>query len=131
MLVNDNDESRRLVEQCYKRHKTTLQPIIDWTDREVWKFICAHKIHTCELYQEGFTRLGCIGCPMAGTKTREHEFQRWPKYKTAYFRAFDKMLEERKRKGKDCTWLSAIDVYNWWLNYDVLPGQMSFDDYED
>ena len=68
---------------------------------------------------------------MAGTNAREHEFQRWPKYKAAYFRAFEKMLEERKRRGKDCTWQSAVDVYNWWLNYDVLPGQMSFDDYEE
>lgn len=135
MLTNDNAESRRLVEQCYKRHKTTVNPIIDWTDADVWNFIRANKIPYCSLYDEGFHRLGCIGCPMAGTKDREREFARWPAYKNAYLLAFEKMLQERVRRGKtDGTWrigTTARDVFNWWMNYDVLPGQMTFDDFND
>ena len=73
ILVNDNEDNRRLVDQCYKRSKTTLNPIIDWTDRDVWDFIKANKIPYCELYDNGFTRLGCIGCPMASTRERERE----------------------------------------------------------
>lgn len=129
ILVNDNDESRRLVESCYKRHKTTLQPIIDWTDRDVWDFISEYKIPVCGLYRDGFERIGCIGCPMAGKKEREREFKRWPKYKAAYLTAFGKMLEERKRRNRPTEWISPVDVYNWWMEYDVLPGQITFDDY--
>lgn len=135
VLTNDNAESRRLVEQCYKRHKTTVNPIIDWTDADVWTFIRSNGIPYCELYDEGFHRLGCIGCPMAGTNQRENEFSRWPAYKTAYLLAFEKMIAERKRRGKLAgLWRMGdrpIDVYNWWMEYDVLPGQMTFDDFND
>lgn len=134
-MTNDNADSRRVVEQCYKRHKTTINPIIDWTDADVWAFIRANRVEYCDLYNEGFSRLGCIGCPMAGTKQREIEFTRWPKYKGAYMRAFEVMLAERVKRGKmDGTWrigTRAVDVFNWWIGYDVLPGQISFDDYEE
>ena len=135
VLTNDNDESRRLVEQCYRRNKTTVNPIIDWTESEVWEFIRAHGVHFCDLYTEGFKRLGCIGCPMASTKQREAEFSRWPKYKNAYLLAFEKMLAERERRGKmSASWrigTRAVDIFNWWMKYDVLPGQMTFDELEE
>ena len=138
VLTNDNAESRRVIEQCYKRHKTTVNPIIDWTDGDVWRFIKSNNIPYCELYNEGFHRLGCIGCPMASTRQRELEFSRWPKYKNAYLLAFAAMLARRKEIGrpfkiagaqiKDAT---PEDVFNWWMEYDVLPGQLTFDDLEE
>lgn len=144
VLVNDNDDSRRMVESCYKRHKTNVNPIIDWEDRDVWDFIKANGIEYCSLYNEGFHRLGCIGCPMASQHRRELDFLRWPKYKDAYIRAFDKMLQLRiERNKKDPSrpvWrqggidgvVDAKSVYRWWMEYDTLPGQYNlFEDYED
>lgn len=139
ILTNDNEDSRRLVEQCYKRHKTTVNPIIDWSDSDVWTFIRSNGIPYCELYDEGFHRLGCIGCPMASRNGRERDFLRWPKYKDAYMRAFDRMLERRRQKNKPFRQrgniledAKATDVFNWWMEYDVLPGQMNwFEDYEE
>lgn len=85
------------------------------------------------LYAEGQCRVGCIGCPLAGTKWREAEFARWPKYKQLYVNAFERMLEERRRRGKlDGSWrmgTTAEDVFRWWMEYDVLPGQISTEDY--
>ena len=128
VLTNDNEDSRRMVEQCYKRHKTTLNPIVDWSDADVWHFIRGEGIQYCELYDNGFHRLGCVGCPLAGTKDREHEFLLWPKYKMAYLKAFDRMLKERERLGKMQGEMrmgnTPQSVWNWWMNYDVLPGQM-------
>lgn len=133
---NDNDDTRQMVERCYKHHRTTVNPIIDWQDRDVWEFIKSENISYCELYDEGFHRLGCVGCPMAGTKQREKEFFRWPKYKESYLRAFDKMLEERKRREKlGGSWrigTTPRDIFNWWMEYDILPGQMNwFEDFEE
>lgn len=93
ILNNDNDESRRMVEQCYRTRKTLLNPIIKWTERDVWDFIFAYGLPYCELYDEGFTRLGCIGCPLSGRKNMERDFERWPRYKELYIRAFEKMIE--------------------------------------
>ena len=126
VLVNDNDESRRLVEQCYKRHKTNVNPIIDWSDADVWNFIKEENIPYCELYNEGFHRLGCVGCPLARQHGRERDFKRWPKYKMAYLKAFDRMIVERDKRGKRRgeMFSSAQSVFNWWMEYDILSGQM-------
>ena len=114
---NDNNEAKRMVEQCTTKSKFVLNPIIDWTDTEVWQFIKGAEIPYCKLYDEGFKRLGCIGCPMAG-KGREKEFERWPTYKRAYLRAFDKMLKERERRGMK-PFMNGIktaeDVMSWWM----------------
>ncbi len=132
VLVNDNAESRQEVEMCYRRNKTLVNPIIDWEDSDVWNFIRKNKIPYCSLYDEGFHRLGCIGCPMARRKGRERGFIRWPKYKKAYLNAFEKMLAERNRKSKEAKWMTATDVFNWWMEYDVLPGQYNmFEDVEE
>ena len=62
------------------------------------------------------------------------EFARYPKYKEAYIRAFDKMLEERERRGKmQGTWrigTTGRDVFHWWMEDGVLPGQMELEDLE-
>lgn len=93
ILNNDNDENRRLVETCYRTRKTLINPIVDWTDEDVWDFIHAYNIPYCSLYDEGFERLGCIGCPMAGTAKMAEDFKRWPRYKELYIRAFGEMLK--------------------------------------
>ena len=68
----------------------------------------------------------CIGCPMARKHGREKEFLRWPKYKSNYILTFDRMLDERRRRKLDSSWRlqTGIDVFNWWMEYDIIPGQM-------
>ena len=131
ILNNDNDDRRMLFENCRLKAKRVVNPIIDWTDDDVWGFIRDAKIPLNPLYSEGFCRVGCVGCPNAGKK-REKEFARWPKYKGMYISAFDRMLEERKRRNKmQGSWrmgTTGLDVFNWWMEDDVLPGQMNFDD---
>lgn len=131
ILNNDNDDRRMLFENCRLKAKRVVNPIIDWTDSDVWGFLQDAKVPLNPLYSEGFCRVGCVGCPMAGKK-REKEFARWPKYKAMYISAFDRMLAERKRRGKmQGSWrmgTTGLDVFNWWMEYDILPGQMNFDE---
>ena len=54
MLNNDNEEGRKMVEQCYKLSKTVVNPIIDWDNSEVWEFIKEYDIPYCKLYDEGW-----------------------------------------------------------------------------
>lgn len=105
------------------KYETVLNPIIDWTDAEVWEFIKGHGVRYCKLYDEGFTRLGCIGCPMGGPKQMESQFERWPKYKENYLRTFARLVENNKAKDKEIGrpyigWKDAEAVYNWWLKKD-------------
>jgi hypothetical protein len=43
--------------------------------------------------------------------------------------AFKNLLDERAAKGKDTSWQTPEDVFNWWMEYDVLPGQMDIFDF--
>ena len=98
------------------KSKHLINPIIDWEDEDVWEFINQYEIPYCSLYDEGFARLGCIGCPMSGKKGMQRDFERWPTYRKAYVRAFDKMIAGRKADGLKTDWETGEYVMKWWLS---------------
>ena len=127
ILNNDNDDRRLLFENCRLKSKRTVNPIIDWKTKDVLDFLEDARKPVNPLYAEGWCRVGCVGCPMAGKEGREFQFARWPKYKNLYMLAFRNMLEERASRGKYVSWQTPMDVYNWWMEYDVLPDQIVLD----
>lgn len=129
ILANDNDDRRKLFETCMNRGKAVCNPIIDWSDEDVWDYIRSERIPVNPLYQCGYSRVGCIGCPMASLRMRRKEFADYPKYRDAYIRAFDQMLKVWAGKSKETRWHTGVDVYHWWMEDGVLPGQMAFEDY--
>lgn len=119
VLNYDNSEKRRMAEHCIRTGKALLNPIIDWDEDDVWEFLNMNGIEHCCLYDEGFKRLGCIGCPMGRAKRQRKEFERWPAYKELYMKAFKRMIDQRKKDGLDCKrWGTAQDVFDWWLSSD-------------
>lgn len=96
IFLDDNGTARQMVEQCYAKNKTTVNPIVDWTDEDVWEFLNdVAKVPHCELYDPpyNFTRLGCVGCPLQGREGMLKDFEVWPRYKQKYIKAFEKMIE--------------------------------------
>lgn len=70
------------------KDKILLNPIIEWSEEDVWEFLNkVVEVPHCELYDEGYTRIGCIGCPMATTKNQIKQFKRWPHVKERWIRA--------------------------------------------
>ena len=107
---------RRLTEMCYKNYTITINPIIDWTESEVWEFHKLYNLPHNPLYDEGYKRVGCIGCPQKGKKGMLEDFKRFPKYKQIYLNSFKRMLKVRKEKGLETTWKTPEEVYEWWIN---------------
>lgn len=134
----DNEENRRTFESCYKFREKRVNPIADWTDADIWNYSEYWKLEQSELYQEGFKRLGCIGCPMAGSCERKREFERWPGFKRMYILGFEKMIEARKTAGLEI--LPGMETpekwFNWWLSDEAheRPDEnqltLEFEDYE-
>ncbi len=129
ILSADNEESRKMLENCQMKGTKALNPIIDWSDSEVWEFLNFYGCKSNPLYQCGCKRVGCIGCPMS---TRQaDELNKYTKYKENYIRAFDRMLVKRKEKGLACnSWETGSDVYDWWIqkvkkDNRLLDGQIS------
>lgn len=108
-----NDDG--LEHRCIKgKDKIIINPIIDWTDNEVWSFIRDYlKIQFCTLYNQGFHRLGCLLCPMASKREKSKMLLRYPNIKEAYKRA----IGDIKKYYKDRIWeLSNDDIFFWWLS---------------
>ena len=128
ILANDNDESRRLFETCQMKGKRVCNPIIDWSERDVWDYLTEQKVKINPLYCEGWRRVGCVGCPMA-SKTRYAEFAMFPKYQGLYISAFDRMIKVRNDAGLQTEWQNGTDVFHWWMEDGVLPGQIEMEAY--
>lgn len=127
ILNDDNAETRRFVEHCCRTTSTMVNPIVDWTDRDVWEFLGHYGCASNPLYQCGESRVGCIGCPMQGSNGMKVDFTRYPKYRENYVRAFNRMLQARAEAGMDNRdWRTGEDVMTWWVGDD--PRQISFMD---
>lgn len=125
ILMDDNDERRSLVERCQIKSRITINPIVDWNDEHVWDYLHFRKCNGNPLYQCGFGRVGCIGCPLA-SKHRWEEFNLYPKYKDLYIRAFDNML--KLNPNVNYRWKDGYDVFLWWMEEN--PNQLVFDEFD-
>jgi phosphoadenosine phosphosulfate reductase len=116
---------------CAKKGKRVLNPIIDWSDEDVWEFLRHYGCKSNPLYEMGYKRVGCVGCPLAN-KMRLKEFCDFPKYKQLYIKAFDKMLSVNSHI--DYSWKSGEEVFDWWLNGkpppQIIDGQLNLFDLE-
>ena len=125
----DDPKSRKDFEACRIQnptHQIRINPIArGWSDGDVWDFIHDRKLEYCCLYDEQWTRLGCVGCPMAGKK-RLREFERWPGMERLWRLGFKLMWEERLRRkaaGKQYVidFNSVDEWWNWWM--ELTPRQ--------
>lgn len=99
---------------CIHGKETLLiSPIIYWTEQDVWEFLNdVVRVPHCSLYDEGWHRIGCIGCPMSSHKQKMLENARYPHVKRGWIRAIKTI-----RSG-------AVfeEGYVWWNVYeDMVP----------
>lgn len=118
LFTFDNHPNRRMMENCQPAAERRINPIALWTNEDVWNYSHDVGLEQCGLYQEGFDRLGCIGCPMARERIRRMEFARWPGFKKLYIYAFGRALEERKRRELPIAENTQTPEkwFAWWLS---------------
>lgn len=85
--ITNADEEQTL--GCIQGKESLLiSPIIYWTEKDVWEFLNnVVKIPHCSLYDEGWHRIGCIGCPMSSHKQKMLENARYPHVKRGWIKA--------------------------------------------
>jgi len=110
---------RDFYEKDNSKDKWYVNPILDWKEWEVWEYIEENKLPVCELYEQNYSRIGCIGCPMKYYKARQRELNRYPRFKAMYIKAIQKRMD----KGFFQKFKDAEDVYNWWV------GNIGMDEY--
>jgi len=118
LLSFDDDENRRTFETCYRDFEKRFNPIVDWTNEDIWNYSLDARLEQCCLYQEGFHRLGCIACPMAREAGRKQELERWPGFRKLYLRTFQRILDVRRQTGMTVldSGETAEAWFEWWLS---------------
>jgi phosphoadenosine phosphosulfate reductase len=77
-------------------------PIIDWLEWEIWDYIKSNKLSYCRLYDEGFSRLGCVICPFltGRKKILELHQKRWPRHYEKFEKAMRAFWDKKILEGK-------------------------------
>jgi phosphoadenosine phosphosulfate reductase len=144
MGIRAQESSRRAARWAHvQRHDRTgapvVNPLLGWDTQDLWGFIHGADIPYCRLYDEGFHRLGCIGCPLANKASRQREFTRWPRYERRWQWVFQRTWERRtgtiqtrgKNRGKP--WFGDVyfsgwrEMWDWWLHDRPLPDSRQID----
>lgn len=102
-------------------------PLYNWTADHIWAYIDAHSLPYCSLYDEGFDRIGCIGCPLASAKVRRQQFDRWPNIAEKWRDLMRGLWATRKQQVADAKtlwapetqWTSWQDMFNWYVDNDA------------
>ena len=121
-----------LVGRHFKSQSKVINPIFHWEAEDLWKWITGEGINYCSLYDEGFKRLGCIGCPEAREAGRRKAFKRWPKYEKKWQWVFKTVWERRhgmkQRDGRiwfgDTYFENWREMWEWWITDSTLPDKL-------
>jgi phosphoadenosine phosphosulfate reductase len=92
------------------------RPILTWTESDIWDYIEEQKLVYPSLYDEGFSRLGCVMCPLSGKQQMLKEAKRWPHIYKMYLGAMDKAIIRNKERGKKCNQATGQEMMDWWIN---------------
>ena len=83
-----NADQEQTIGCIHGKESLLISPIIHWTERDVWEFLNqVVQVAHCELYDEGWRRLGCICCPMSSVKHKRMEELRWPHVKRNWIKS--------------------------------------------
>jgi thioredoxin-dependent adenylylsulfate APS reductase len=80
-LRKDQGSTRSHVRQIEIDHDhgdiIKVNPLANWTEKEVWQYIQAHNIPYHSLYDQGYTSIGCAPCTRSIRPGEDHRAGRW------------------------------------------------------
>ena len=50
-----------------KRGLTKFNPLADWSEKDVWRYIAAHELPYNPLHDQGYASIGCAPCTLPGS----------------------------------------------------------------
>ena len=119
-----------VVRPCLRgKGKTLVNPMLHWTDADVWGFIRGEGLPYCSLYDEGWARIGCICCPFE--RNVAESMARWPRQWEKIKQAIAQKYPTAKAWQK---FGSPEAVFEWWTDRDRPQvqeddQQMAFDQF--
>lgn len=104
---------RRTFESCMRRPGTFyMNPLLHWSDHDVWHYIHRHALPYCELYDQGWKRIGCLYCPFTSNRDSLRNAARYPAITQAFIRAFEALYATGRPSMQ--RWTSGRAMFHWW-----------------
>lgn len=101
--------------ECLRgKDKLTVNPILEWTEDDVWSFIHEYDLPINPLYQSGYKRVGCLFCPMSNIKNIRMDVERYPKYYQAMLRLIRRIRESCLAERGSDYWAELTDEEVFW-----------------
>lgn len=94
-------------------------PILGWSEDDVFDFLREINVSVCELYLT-HKRLGCLFCPVAGTKQRNIDARDYPKYKDAVIRTIERIKRTRPHVNWYYERMTAEQIFKWWISNEPI-----------
>jgi len=60
--ADENPERAHMQEREEREGYVQFNPLLDWTEMDVWAFTVSRGLPYCELYDRGYRSLGCVPC---------------------------------------------------------------------
>ena len=108
-----SEHEEKMVTCVGGKDKILVSPIIHWTERDVWEFLNSNKIPHCELYDQGFTRIGCICCPMSPQRQKRKEVESWPHVKRNWIKTIKWLIDNGYI---NYNFSDAETGFRWWIS---------------
>lgn len=120
-----SEQGEQLVRCVGGKDKIIINPIIEWSEIDVWHFLNdVVRVPHCELYDMGWNRIGCIGCPMARRANRLKQFKLFPHAKRNWIKTIKRIRAAGKYHNiiTDGDWGGGTEeeiaerIFDWWLS---------------
>jgi phosphoadenosine phosphosulfate reductase len=105
-----------------KRGDSVVAPVAYWTDADIWQVIRENNIPYCKLYDQGWSRIGCVGCPK-NPKSQAREFELMPEFKAMWkegaLRCWERGQKVLNRSGERyfvSKFSSPDALFEWWTS---------------
>jgi phosphoadenosine phosphosulfate reductase len=96
------------------KDKFLLSPVLHWTNSNVWAFIRENNMPYCELYDKGYTRIGCMFCPMSSLRTKQLDRKRYPGVEREIKKSIQYLIETNSYCNRYNA--TADEVFDWWIS---------------
>lgn len=104
---------RQQVESAHHDSTKFVHVIHKWSTADVWQYIHENNLPYCKLYDEGFSRIGCVLCPFQSAEKTTRDLNRFPAIADYYRRACRKSFAVNHDILRN--WTSGDDMFDWWI----------------
>ena len=111
-----SEHEEKMVTCVGGKDKILVSPIIHWTERDVWEFLNNNHIPHCELYDQGWTRIGCVCCPMSNFRKKRKDIERWPHVKRNWLKAIQWLIENGYINRNFNKFADVETGFKWWIS---------------